>query len=74
MEHLPDVTLLCIVAINIIFIMATCVLNTGTLKHPKKKNMIIAIILLAINLIFDCICFENFVKQGLGENLSIFVL
>lgn len=51
MEYLPEIAQLCVTAVNIVFILVFCFIDTGTSKHPKKKNMIAGISLLAVDFV-----------------------
>lgn len=74
MGYISDVTLLCIVVVNIIIILASCLMDAGTEKHPKKKHMIAPIIMLSINLIFDIAVLAYFMLNAMSDNGKIFVL
>ena len=70
MEHLSEITLLSVIAVNIVSILAFCFIDTKF----KKKNMIVGICLLAVILIFDFVCMASFIKYGVAENGAVFVL
>lgn len=74
MEHLSEITLLSVIAVNIVSIILFCFLDTRTHKHPKKKILIAGVCLLSAILIFDFVCMIGFIKNGVAENGSIFVL
>lgn len=74
MEHASDMALLLVVTVNVIVILATCILNTGTVKHKKREKMTGIIILLSINLFFDVVCQSIFVLSKVAENGKVFIL
>lgn len=74
MGYLSDITLLGVIGVNIISIFLFCTLASKVPKHHTKKKMIIEICLLAAILIFDFVCMAGFIKNGVAENGTIFVL
>lgn len=74
MEYLSDAMLLGVVVLNIAIIIASCVVNTGTAKHPKKKNMMATVIMLSVNLILDVAFMAYFAMSNMAENGKVFIL
>ena len=74
MEHLSEITLLGVIAVNIVSILFFCFIDAKTAQKSKKKNMIVGICLLTVILIFDVVCMASFIKYGVVENGAVFVL
>ena len=74
MEYLSDVTSLCVVVVNIIIIISSCLLSISTEKHPIKKKMLANTIMLFVNLIFDIAILAYFMLNAMVENGKLFVL
>lgn len=74
MENLNALTLFAVIIVNIILIMATCVLSTGTVLHPNKRNIVVDIVLLSINFIFDIVSLIWFLRNNMADNAVVFVL
>ena len=74
MEHLSEITLLSVIAVNIVSIILFCILDTKITKHNTKKILIAGICLLSFVLIFAFVCMLGFINYGVAKNGAVFVL